>query len=172
MKACLKREIGAVAGEMGRGQHYGGNATGQIIQHQPVGDAQYESLIKEFALGHSSTQQTISNQKNQTQQQAMAMHQLQQQLEMNAAQPWQQRQQQPTQQHQNNNKHSNRGCKSRGNNNNNRNGGGNHPTWSTNIPSRFNRKNTPANVRSNETPKYCWTHGHNTCHTSNECTAQ
>ena len=46
MKACLKRKIGSVAVEMGRGQHYGGNADGQIIQHQPAGDAQYESLIE------------------------------------------------------------------------------------------------------------------------------
>ena len=60
MKARLKRKIGAVAGEMGCGQHYGGNAADQI-QHQPAGDAQYEALIKEFARGHSSTQQTISN---------------------------------------------------------------------------------------------------------------
>ena len=96
MKARLKRKIGAVAGEMGRGQHYGGSAAGQIIQHQPAGDAQYELLIEEFARGHSSTQQTISNQQNQIQQQAMAMHQLQQQLAMNAAQLWQQRQQNPT----------------------------------------------------------------------------
>ena len=33
MKARLKRKIGAVAREMGRGHHYGGNADGQIIQH-------------------------------------------------------------------------------------------------------------------------------------------
>ena len=45
MKARLKRKIGAVAGEMGRGQHYGGNNAGQIIQHQPTGEAQYELLI-------------------------------------------------------------------------------------------------------------------------------
>ena len=45
MKTRLKRKIGAVAGEMGRGQHYGGNAADQI-QHQPAGDAQYEALIK------------------------------------------------------------------------------------------------------------------------------
>ena len=32
-KARLKRKIGSVAGDMGRGQHYGGNASGQIIQH-------------------------------------------------------------------------------------------------------------------------------------------
>ena len=65
MKARLKRKIGAVAGEMGRGQHYGGNNAGQIIQHQPVGDAQYELLIEEFVRVHSITHQTISNQQNQ-----------------------------------------------------------------------------------------------------------
>ena len=64
MKARLKRKIGAVAREMGRGQHYRGNAVDQIIQHQPVGDAQYEAIIGEFARVHSSTQQTISNQQN------------------------------------------------------------------------------------------------------------
>ena len=90
MKSRLKRKIGSVAGEMGCGQSYRGNAAGQIIQHQPAGDAQYESLIEEFACGHSSKQQTISNQQNQIQQQMMAMQQLQQQLAMNAAQPWQQ----------------------------------------------------------------------------------
>ena len=62
MKARLKRKIGAVAGEMGRGQHYGGNTADQSIQNQPAGDAQYEVLIEEFAHGHSSTQKTISNQ--------------------------------------------------------------------------------------------------------------
>ena len=46
MKARLKRKIGSVVREEGRGQHYGGNAAGQIIQHQPAGDAQYESLIE------------------------------------------------------------------------------------------------------------------------------
>ena len=61
---------------MGRGQHYGGNAAGQIIQHQPAGDAQYKSLIEESERGHSSTQQTISNQKNKIQQQAMSMQQM------------------------------------------------------------------------------------------------
>ena len=101
----------------------------------------------------------------------MAMQQLQQQLAMNAAQPWQQQQQQPNHQYQNNNKNSNRGRKSRGNNNNNRNGGGNQPTWSTNS-SNLNLKNIPNNIRSNETPNYCWTHGHDTRHNSNECTAQ
>ena len=90
---------------------------------------------------------------------------------MNGAQPWQQQQQQPTQQYQNNNKNSNMGRKRRGNNNNNRNGGGNQPTWSTNS-SKFNRKNTPNNVRSNETSKYSWMHDHYTRHNSNECTAQ
>ena len=154
MKARLKWKIGSVIGEMGRGQHYGGNAAGQIIQHQPAGDVQYKSLIEEFARGHSSMQQTISNQQNQIQQQEMTMKQLQQQLEMNAAQPWQQQQQQPTQQYQNNKKSSNRGRRSRGNNNNNnnnnRNGGGNQPTWSINS-SKFNRKNIPNNVRSNKT---------------------
>ena len=64
MKACFKRKIGAVAGGVGRGQHYRGNAADQI-QHQPAGDAQYEVLIKEFARGHSNTQKTISNQQNQ-----------------------------------------------------------------------------------------------------------
>ena len=64
MKARLKRKIGAVAGDMGRGQHYGGNAADQI-QHQPAGDAQYEALIEEFARGHSSTQKTTSNQQTQ-----------------------------------------------------------------------------------------------------------
>ena len=77
MKACLKRKIGAVAKEMGRGQHYGSNAAGQIIQHRPSGDAQYEFLIEEFTRGHSITQQTISNQQNQIQQQVMVMQQLQ-----------------------------------------------------------------------------------------------
>ena len=77
MKACLKRKIGAVAGAMGCGQHYGGNAAGQIIQHQPAGDAQYESLIEEFTCGHFITQHKISNQQNQIQQQAMVMYQLQ-----------------------------------------------------------------------------------------------
>ena len=61
IKARLKRKIVAVAGEMGRGQHYGGNAADQI-QHQPAGDDQCEALIEEFVRGHSSTQQTISNQ--------------------------------------------------------------------------------------------------------------
>ena len=61
MKARLKRKIGAVAGEMGRCQHYGGNASDQIIQHQPAGNAQYEALIEEFVRGHSSTHQIISN---------------------------------------------------------------------------------------------------------------
>ena len=56
MKARLKRKLGAVAEEMGRGQHYGGHAADQI-QHQPAGDAQYETLIEAFARGHSSTQQ-------------------------------------------------------------------------------------------------------------------
>ena len=37
---------------------------------------------------------------------------------------------------------------------------------------KFNHKNTPNNVRSNETPKYCWTHGHDTRHNSNEYTVQ
>ena len=46
MKSCLKRKIFAVAGKMGRGQNYGGNAADQIIQHQPAGDAQYEVPIK------------------------------------------------------------------------------------------------------------------------------
>ena len=100
------------------------------------------------------------------------MQQLQQQLAMNAAQSWQQPKKKPTHKYQNNNKNSNRGRKSRGNSNNNRNGGGNQPTWSTNIPRKFNRKNIPKNVRSNETPEYCWTHGHDTRHNSNECTAQ
>ena len=96
MKARLKRKIGSVPGEMGSGQHYRGNAAGQIIQHQPADDTQYESLNEYFARGHSSTQQTISNQLNQIQQQAMVMQQFQQQLEMNAAQPWQQQHQQST----------------------------------------------------------------------------
>ena len=91
---------------------------------------------------------------------------------MNVRQPWKQRQQQPNQKHQNRNKNNNRGRKSRDNSNNNRNGGGNQPTWGTNSPIRFNRKNIPDNVRSNETPKYCWTHGHDTRHNSNKCTAQ
>ena len=39
MKSHLKRKIGAVAGDMGRRQHYGGNSADQI-QHQPAGDAQ------------------------------------------------------------------------------------------------------------------------------------
>ena len=77
MNTHLKRKIGAVAGEMGRGQNYGGHAADQI-QHQPAGDAQYEALIEEFARGHSSTQQTISNQQTQIQQQAMVMSQMQQ----------------------------------------------------------------------------------------------
>ena len=101
----------------------------------------------------------------------MAMQQLQQQLAMNAEQPWQQQQQQPNQQYQNNNKNSNRGRKSHGNNNNKRSGGGNQPTWITNS-SKFNVKNIPNNVRSNENPKYCWTHSHGTHYNSNECTAQ
>ena len=63
MKARLKRKIGSVSVEMGHGQHYGGNAAGQIIQHHPVGDAQYESLLEEFAPSHSIMQQKISNQK-------------------------------------------------------------------------------------------------------------
>ena len=46
MKSRLKRKIVAVAGKMGRGQNYGGNAADQIIQHQPAGDAQYEMPIK------------------------------------------------------------------------------------------------------------------------------
>ena len=54
MNARPKRKIGAVTGEMGCGQHYGGNTADQI------------------------------------QQQAMAMNQMQQQLAMSAAQPWQQ----------------------------------------------------------------------------------
>ena len=45
-KARLIRKIGSVAGEMGRGQHYGGNSAGQIIKHQPAGDAQYKLLIE------------------------------------------------------------------------------------------------------------------------------
>ena len=72
MKTRLKRKIGAVAGEMGRGQHYGGHAADQI-QHHPAGDAHYKALIEEFARGHSSTQQTINNHQTQIQQQAMAM---------------------------------------------------------------------------------------------------
>ena len=99
MKARLKRKIGAVAGEMGRGQHYRGNSADQNMQHHPAGDAQYEALIEEFARGHSSTQKTISNQKTQIQEQAMVMNQMQQQLAMSAAQLWQQRQQQPLHQH-------------------------------------------------------------------------
>ena len=55
MKTRLKRKIGTVVGEMGRDQHYGGNAADQI-QHQPAGNAQHEKLIEEFACGHSSTQ--------------------------------------------------------------------------------------------------------------------
>ena len=39
MKYRLKRKIGAISGEMGCGQHYGGNAANQIIQHHPAGDA-------------------------------------------------------------------------------------------------------------------------------------
>ena len=128
MKARLKRKIGAVAGEMGRDQHYGGNVSDQSIQHQPAGDAQYEELIEEFARGHSSTHKTISNQHNQIQQQAMAMNQMQQQLAMSAAQLWQQRKQQLPQQHQNNTRDKNKGRKSRGNTSINRNGGGNQPT--------------------------------------------
>ena len=89
MKARLKRKICSVAGDMGCGQHYGGNAAGQIIQHQAAGDAQYDLMIEEFARGHSSTQQKISNHQNKIQQQAMTIQQLQQELEMNAAQPWQ-----------------------------------------------------------------------------------
>ena len=46
MKARLKQKIGSVAGEMSCGQHYGGNAARKIIQHQPAGDSQYESLIE------------------------------------------------------------------------------------------------------------------------------
>ena len=64
MKARLKRKIGAVTGYMGCGQHYRLNDPDQIIQHQPWVDAQYEALIEEFVCGHSSTQQTISNQQN------------------------------------------------------------------------------------------------------------
>ena len=45
IKPRLKRKIGAVTGEMGRGQHYRGNAADQI-QHQPAGDAQYKALIE------------------------------------------------------------------------------------------------------------------------------
>ena len=37
MKYRPKQKIVSVAGEMGRGQHYGGNAAGKIIQHQPAG---------------------------------------------------------------------------------------------------------------------------------------
>ena len=99
MKTRPKRKIGAVPGEMGCGQHYGGNTADQI-QHQPEGDAQYEAIIEEFARGNSRTQQTISNQQTQIQQQSMAMSEMQQQLEMSAAQLWHQRQQQPPHQHQ------------------------------------------------------------------------
>ena len=88
-KVRLKQKIGAFVGEMVRGQHYGGDAAGQIIQHHPAGDAHYELLIEEFTRSHSSTQQTISNHHNQIKQQEMAMYQLQQQLAMNAAQLWQ-----------------------------------------------------------------------------------
>ena len=77
MKTRLKRKIGAVAGEMGRSQHYRGKASDQI-QYQPAGGAQYEALIEEFVRGHSITQKTISNQQTQIQQQAMAMSQMQQ----------------------------------------------------------------------------------------------
>ena len=97
------------------------------------------------------------------------MQQLQQQLAMNVVQLWQQQQQLPTQHYQNNNKNRKRGRKIRGNNNNNnnnRNGGGNPPTWSTNS-NKFNRKNIPNNIRSNETPKCCWTHGHDTRRNTN-----
>ena len=76
MKYCLKRKTGAVSGEMSCGQHYGGNAADQIIQHHPAGYAQYKALIEEFGRGHLSTQQTISNQKNQIQQQAKVMNQM------------------------------------------------------------------------------------------------
>ena len=65
MKARLKRKIGSVAGDMGHSQHYGVNAAGQIIQHQPSGDAQYKLMIEEFTRGHSIMQQKISNQQNQ-----------------------------------------------------------------------------------------------------------
>ena len=99
------------------------------------------------------------------------MQQLQQQLVTNVAQPWQHQQQHPAQQYQNNNKNINKGRKSRGNNNNNRNGGSNQPTRSTKS-SKFNCKNTPNNSRSNETPKYCWTHVHDTRHNRSECTVQ
>ena len=99
MKTRLKRKIGAVAGEMGRGQHYGGHTADQI-QQQPAGDTQYEALIEEFACGHSSNQKTISNQQTQIQKKAMVMSQMQQQLAMSAAQPWQQQHQQPPQQQQ------------------------------------------------------------------------
>ena len=187
MKSRLKLKIGSVAGEMGRGQHYVGNAAGQIIKHQPVVNVQYESLVEESACGHSSTQQTIINNQNQIQHQAMVMQQIKQQLEMNAAQPWQKQQQQPTQKYHNNNNNINRGRRIRdknnnnNNNNNNRNGGGNQPTWSSNNSNngntntksiKFYRKNIPNNIRSNETPKYFWMHGHGTRHNINKCTAQ
>ena len=39
-------------------------------------------------------------------------------------------------------------------------------------PQQIQPQEPPDSVRSNETAKYCWTHGHDTRHNSNECTAQ
>ena len=52
MKTHLKRKIGAVTGEMGRGQHYRGNAADQI-QHQ----TKYFTALS--LVTHTKTQSTV-----------------------------------------------------------------------------------------------------------------
>ena len=191
-KVRIKARFTKTAATMGRGPHYGMNAQGQLEEHQPAEDAQYEGLVEEFARGQAEAQGAMNNLANgipqvleQMQHQSMAMQQMQQQMAMNAQamamqqQPaWQQQRQQPAQQSSNN-----RGRRNFSNNRRNggTNGANNQPRWNntgTNTGrnnnsgtqgARWSRMNFPSNVRDDDIPFYCWSHGHDKNHNSGDC---
>ena len=192
-KVRIKARFTKTAATMGRGPHYGMNAQGQLEEHQPGADAQYEGLVEEFARGQAEAQGPMNNLANgipqvleQMQHQSMAMQQMQQQMAMNAQamamqqQPaWQQQQRQPAQQSSNNNRRN--FSNNRRNSGNSNNSSNNRTRWnntgtntgrtnSSGTPgARWSRANFPSNVRSDDTPFYCWTHGHDVTHNSGAC---
>ena len=90
-KVRIKARFTKTAATMGRGPHYGMNAAGQLEEHQPAEDAQYEGLVEEFARGQAEAQGAMNHLANgipqvleQMHHQSMAMQQMQQQMAMNA----------------------------------------------------------------------------------------
>jgi hypothetical protein len=165
-KTRTKIKFGATAGSMGRAAEYGGGAN---EGHEPGTNMQYDDLVAEFARGHAATQETITTQQAQLQQQAAAMLAMQNQFAMAmSGQP---------QGNQGRGGQGGRRGQGRG-----RGGGrgGNQPGWSAastttstnNGSSKFYRTDFPDHIRSNETAKYCWSHGHDMRHNGSECTSR